>query len=306
MSHPISLFKALADETRLRLYHILTRHELNVNELTAIMGMGQSRVSRHLKILADCGLVAPRRDGLWVFYAVRAGSDEPAAAFAACLDGLLAPHPEYAADLARARRAIEDRTRATTRFFNEVAGDWESMAKEILGGFDLPAAIAARVPACATVADLGCGTGDVLAALEPCAGQRIGVDGSQKMLDRARDRFGAASGLSLRIGELEHLPLRDAEADTVVMSMVLHHLSDPATGLREAYRVVRPGGAFVLADFDKHASEALRTRHGDHWLGFTEQELLAWLREAGFDIRASDAVSLDSGLRIRLVTAHKP
>ena len=126
------------------------------------------------------------------------------------------------------------------------------------------------------------------------------------MLDRARDRFGAAPGLSLRIGELEHLPLRDAEADAAVMSMVLHHLSDPASGLREAHRVVRSGGTFVVADFDKHASEALRTKHGDHWLGFTEQELLAWLREAGFDIRASEAVALDSGLCLRLVTAIKP
>ena len=126
MIPPITLLKALADETRLRLYHILTRHELNVNELTVIMGMGQSRVSRHLKILADCGLVVPRRDGLWVFYSARRMGDEAggaeAAAFTRCLDALLAPHAAFMADLARAQRAIEDRTRATTQFFQHGGG----------------------------------------------------------------------------------------------------------------------------------------------------------------------------------------
>lgn len=305
MTQALQYFKALADDTRLRLFFVLSRYELNVNELILILGMGQSRVSRHLKILASSGLVSWRRDGLWVFYS--AVNNGEAHRFADAVLPFVLDDEAFQADLSAAAAIIEERLRATRQFFNAIADDWDQLSQEVLGGYDLPGAIAALVPAGAVAVDLGCGTGEVLEHMLHSARAVIGVDGSARMLDLARRRFASeVDRVSLRIGDLEHLPLRDGEADFVSINMVLHHLSAPETALEEARRVLRPGGRLVLTDFDRHKNEAMRVTYGDRWLGFTEETLFSALKKAGFAPVAVARTPVEKGLFIHLIQAELP
>lgn len=303
MARSLQYFKALGDDTRLRLACILSRFELNVNEMIAILDMGQSRVSRHLKILSSAGLVTSRRDGLWVFYAAVSGGE--ARRFMESVLPFVVGDPLIQADFTTASSIIEERLRATRQFFNAIAEDWDSLAKDVLGDYDLPGAIAALAPHGAVVADLGCGTGEVLERMLPVAGELIGVDGSARMLEMARRRFSAdSSHISLRIGDLEHLPLRDGEADFVAVNMVLHHLTAPGTALAEARRVLKKGGRIVITDFDRHENESMRVTYGDRWLGFTAETLRNALENEGFTVISAERRPVEKGLFIHLIQAE--
>ncbi len=305
MSHAIRYFKALSDETRLRLMHVLGLYELSVNELVSILEMGQSRISRHLKILAEAGLVAFRRDGLWVFYsAVDQGEGRR---FLRAVTPFLTADMDMRADADMAARIIEDRARKTRQFFNTIADHWDTLNGEVLGGFDLAGAVVEAMPAgCGTAVDLGCGTGLVLERMRGRAGLVIGVDGSPRMLELSRRRFAEDSdGVSLRIGELDHLPLRDGEADFACINMVLHHLSEPQTALREIRRVVRPGGLLFAADFDRHTQERMRTDYGDRWLGFDRDTLRTLLETAGFAPLSLRRCPVEQNLALILTLARR-
>lgn len=272
----LTFFKALADETRLRLVHILFQYELSVNELVHIMDIGQSRVSRHLKILTEASLLRSRRDGLWVFYSV-----PPAGSGLEFLKAIMPFFPANAQmenDLKLAAQILEERSRKTRQFFNAIAEDWDNLNHEILQGFDLPACVVNAVPKnCKVAVDLGCGTGEVLKSLLGQARTIIGVDGSARMLDLCRSRIGpaelASGDVSLRIGELSHLPLADGEADFACINLVLHHLARPLDIFSEILRIMAPGGTLFVADFISHSDESMRTNYGDHWLGFDPADI---------------------------------
>lgn len=299
-------FKALSDETRLRLVHILLHYELSVNELVRILGMGQSRVSRHLKILTEAGLLTSRRDGLWVFYAApRAGEERD---FLRAVLPFVHADVAMQGDLGMAAQILEERASKTRQFFNAIAEDWDELNREVLGAFDLPDAVCAAVPqGCGTAVDLGCGTGAVLSRLLPLAQGVIGVDGSARMLELCRRRFNpdepAAGRVSLRIGELDHLPLRDGEADFACINLVLHHLSEPVAALREIRRIMAPGGRLFVADFLRHNDETMRSRYGDRWLGFNESELAEGLSRAGFTPDCRHRQAVGRGLELLLFSA---
>jgi len=209
-----------------------------------------------------------------------------------------------------AARIIEDRALKTRQFFNAIAEDWDALNREVLGDFDLAAAVCAALPAkCGVAVDLGCGTGAVLDRMRlHNVRELIGVDGSPRMLELARRRF-AASGedgggearLSLRIGELEHLPLRDGEAAFACINLVLHHLSEPLPALKEIRRILQPGGLLLVTDFDKHGNERMRKDYGDRWLGFDEGLLRDMCVKAGFAPRRTTRRSVDKGLCLLLV-----
>ncbi len=299
----IQFNKALADATRVRLLAVLLRHELNVGELVEALSLPQSSVSHHLRILAEAGLAEARRDGQWAFYrsAKEGRAHEFLAALAPFLDGA-----EHDADLAAAARVLDARRAAARRFFDAHAPDWPEMLRETLGGFDLAARVRELLPACSSAADLGCGTGLMLPVLHEKAPSVIGVDHSHEMLAQARERLAKAPWASLRVGELEHLPMRDAEADCALICMALHHLAEPGRGIGEAARVLAPGGSLLLIDFARHEREAMRTRHGDLWLGFSPDDLAAHAAAAGLDILETREEKLDSGLSLVFVTARKP
>lgn len=308
MTDLLRIHKALADETRLRLAGILRRHELNVGELVAVLGMSQPRISRHLKILVEARLVDCRREGLWAFYC--AASSGPGRdlldASAAFMDT-----SEYAADASRAAAALRERVQATRRFFDAVAGHWRDLSREVLGELDLAGVIASRVPDGASVADLGCGPGELLERLIERACLVIGVDNSPRMLELAGARLNGRAlqdgraGVSLRLGDLTHLPLREGEAQAAVFSMVLHHLPDPVAALSEARRVLCPGGNLIIADFDRHENESMRVQYGDARLGLDRRQLCAWLEEAGFAPGFVELYPVNQGLNVLLAEAAR-
>ena len=297
--------KALSDETRLRLMHLLGQHELSVNELVNILEMGQSRISRHLKILAEADLVRFRRDGLWVFYS--AAIDGPGHDLMQALGPFMDVDATLRGDVTMAATIIEDRSLKTRQFFNAIAEHWDTLSREVLGGFDLAGAVTEALPPdCRVAVDLGCGTGTVLERLRPHVGTLIGVDGSPRMLEVSRRRFGErADGLSLRIGELEHLPLRDEEADFACINMVLHHLSEPERALAEIRRVLVPGGLLVITDFDHHSDERMRADYGDRWLGFDESTLNTLLTGNGFTVSSMRFIPVEQELVLNLTVACK-
>lgn len=292
--------KALSDETRVRLMALLMRHELNVGEIVQAVAMGQSRVSRHLKILLDAGLVEVRRDGLWAFYS--AVDDGRPRVFLDGASAMLEDEVVIGTDLARAEEVLRERVESTREFFDAVAENWDSLARDVLGDLNLASEITGRLGQVKVAADLGCGSGDLLAELAEKSLQVIGVDNSQKMLDTARTRFASdhklSQRISLRIGELPHLPLRDWEADFAVLSMVLHHLSNPEIAISEAGRVLKMGGKLVVADFDRHTNETMRTVYGDHRLGIAQSEMEGWLARARFNVQNVAVHPVNMGLSV--------
>jgi SAM-dependent methyltransferase len=311
MTDLLRIHKALADETRLRLAGILRRFELNVGELVAVLGMSQPRISRHLKILVEAGLVDCRREGLWAFYCAAATGPGRQVLD---LSAVFMDTPEFAADAKHAEAAVRERVQATRRFFDAVAGHWRDLSREVLGELDLPGVIASRVPDGASVADLGCGPGELLERLGARACLVIGVDNSPRMLELAGLRLNGngrgapegRAGVSLRLGDLTHLPLREGEAQACVFSMVLHHLPDPVAALAEARRVLCPGGRLIIADFDRHENEAMRVQYGDARLGLDQRQLRGWLEEAGFEPGQMELYPVNQGLVVLLAEAARP
>jgi len=297
----LRMHKALADETRLRLMAVLLGFELNVGELVGVFGMGQPRISRHLKILAEAGLVECRREGLWAFYRAAASGD--ARRFLDSHAVFLNAIPQFAQDGERALSAVRERVLATRRFFDAVAVQWRDLSREVLGDFDLAEELAGRLHPGMIAADLGCGPGELLARLAVNARQVIGVDGSPRMLELAAARLPDRPNVSLRLGELEHLPLREAEAQAVTLSLVLHHVNDPQAALAEARRVLAPGGVLLVAEFDRHDNEAMRVKYGDARLGVERQMLYDWLQTAGFALRRMDAFPVNQGLTVLIAEA---
>lgn len=302
--------KALADETRLRLLGILSHHELNVGEIVQALDMGQSRISRHLKILMDAGFVVCKRNGLWAFYStVKHASSQ--ALLEAVLQGLESV-PEHEQDLQKAALVLQDRRQSTISFFDELAADWAKMSRDILGDLDLNALILEHLARCGikdhqgVVADLGCGPGHMLGLLAQQAQQVIGVDSSSRMLEAAARLLPDHAPVSLRLGDLEHLPLRDDEVDAAIMSLVLHHLPAPQAGLLEMGRIICPGGQCIVADFVTHNNESMRTRYGDRWFGFVPEDLSGWIHEAGFTHIHTQKFTVNLGLELIVATAQSP
>ena len=298
----IKYCKALADETRVRLVNVLLAYELNVGEIVQVMDMGQSRISRHLKILAESGLVDVRREGLWAFY--RASDEGPGRDFLEGVSSLL-DEEEFRRDRSRADKVIRERTAATRRFFDDIASEWGRMTAEILGDLDLSRELRERLPRCGTAADIGCGTGDLLEIMAQSADMVIGVDNSPRMLELAGERFPDDARMSLRIGETTHLPLRDREADCTVMSLVLHHLPRPEDALREAARVLKSDGRLLIAEFDQHDVELMRSEYGDRRLGIPREKMQAWLEQEGFSLVKSTDFAVNKGLVVVLYEAVK-
>jgi ArsR family transcriptional regulator len=274
--------KAAADGNRLRILAVLSRGTFSVTDLTEILGIGQSTVSKHLRVLAEAGLVAVRRAGTWSFCSLPLEAE----AFDAQLLALLrsAGGETLNGDAAAIERVLARRRTSTLEFFRKAAGRWDRVRDEVLG----PPAHLDRLVDLAgtpgTVVDLGTGTGVLLPRLARSSRRVIGVDASPEMLDEARRRAEeqGLAGADLRLGALEHLPLSDGEADAMVANLVLHHVADPPAVLREIRRGLAPNGRLVIAELAEHPDDAFWRNLGARWPGFRPAELGRWLEAAGF------------------------
>jgi ubiquinone/menaquinone biosynthesis C-methylase UbiE/DNA-binding transcriptional ArsR family regulator len=274
---------ALADPTRSRLLLLLDRHELTVGELCSALQLPQSTVSRHLKTLADEGWVTARAEGTSRRYAMPGTAlDQGARRLWHLVREQVRATPSARHDLTRAERVLLERRTTSQAFFSSRAGQWDKVRAELYGSrADLDPLVALLDPSW-TVADLGCGTGQTSATLAPYVKQLVAVDESSAMLAAARRRLAEHENVDLRSGRLEDLPIDDASIDVAVLSLVLHFVVDPMEVVAEAARVLRPGGRLLVVDMLPHERDEYRTTMGHLWLGFDEQQLGAWLEDAGF------------------------
>src|SRR5262252_8572053 len=273
----------LADATRGRMLLILERQELTVSELCAVLQLPQSTVSRHLKTLADAAWVTSRRDGTSRYYTLALDDrDAHTRRLWSLLREKIAATPGADQDARRLKGVLGRRQSKSEEFFASAAGQWDRLRRELFGTASALHALPALVDPTWTVGDLGCGTGETSAALAPFVARTIAVDRSGEMLQTARRRLRDVPNVDVRRGELQALPIEDGELDAAVMILVLHHVPDPAAVVREAARVLKPGGRFVVCDMLPHEHEEYKHQMGHVWLGFAEDQLRRLFDSAGF------------------------
>ena len=286
MHEAASLYRLLGEDVRLRLLRVLARGRLNVTELTAVLGIAQSGVSRHLGLLRDAGLVAEEPAGGFTYYRL-----DPEATQGR-LSGLWAHlQTQFAeAESAAAARADDARLQEVLRQRRENFETHGTDAGQLVPGRSWAAwarALGHLLPAL-DVADIGCGDGHLAIEAARWARRVYAIDRSPAVLQRARAlaRKHGASNIVWKRGEIERVPLPDASVDVALLSQALHHAKDPALALGEAVRILRPGGRALLLDLRPHDQSWVKDRLGDHWLGFSDSALDAMLRRAGLgDIR---------------------
>lgn len=296
MADALDIFRALADPTRIRILLLVRRMELAVGELADVLGQSQPRVSRHVRILGQAGLVRRFKEGAWVF--VRLGD---AAATMPVLAALDAWHDGAAdADAARLAAVRAERDTAAAAYFAAQAESWDRLRSLHVAESEVEAAIVAALAGrpLGCLLDIGTGTGRMIELLGPRARSAIGIDRSPEMLRLARGRIEAA-GLAhaeVRRGDMFALPQADASADTVVLHQVLHFADAPAAAIAEAARVVAPGGRLLIADFAPHDREELRAAAAHARLGFDAVVVIGWLRAAGLEARVVAELPAPAGV----------
>jgi ArsR family transcriptional regulator len=288
----------LADSTRSRMLLLLERHELTVSELCTVLQLPQSTVSRHLKTLSDASWVVSRRDGTSRYYTL--SLDErggPARRLWALLRDQVSASAGADQDARRLKNVLARRQSKSQEFFETRSGQWDKLRAELFGTASHLQALPALLDERWTVGDLGCGTGQVACALAPFVARVIAVDRSGEMLQAARRRVRDLPSVEIKRGELEALPVADAELDAATLLLVLHHLPDPAAALAEAHRVLKPGGRLVMADMLPHDREEYRQQMGHVWLGFSDEHVRRLLAAAGFERVRIVALPVDAAAK---------
>jgi ubiquinone/menaquinone biosynthesis C-methylase UbiE len=234
----------------------------------------QSTVSRHLKTLLDAGWVTSRREATSRYYTLRIeGRGQSARRLWTLLRDQVGGTAAADQDARRLRTVITQRQSKSREFFESAAGQWDKLRDDLFGRASHLQALPGLLDPDWTIGDLGCGTGQVAALLAPFVARVVAVDRSEDMLQAARRRLRECSNVEVRRGELESLPIADGELDAATLLLVLHHLPGPAEALREAARVLRPGGTVLICDMLPHDREEYRQQMGHVWLGFGEEQL---------------------------------
>jgi ArsR family transcriptional regulator len=279
--------QALADPTRLRIVALLRLMELSVGELAQVLGQSQPRVSRHLKILSDAGVLERRKEGSWVFLTL--SEPENVEPMFGLVDGWAdeATLALFAADAARTDTIRAERTEAANRYFAGHAEIWDQIRSLHVAESEVESAIdrALGKRPLGRLVDIGTGTGRMIELFGPRASQATGIDRSSEMLRLARVKLEAAGiSSSLRQGDMYALPLADHAADSVIIHQVLHYAHSPAVAISEAGRVLAPGGILLIVDFAAHEREELRTSDAHIRLGFDDDAMAGWFAAAGLDM----------------------
>jgi ubiquinone/menaquinone biosynthesis C-methylase UbiE/DNA-binding transcriptional ArsR family regulator len=308
----VGSLRAAAEPTRLRILRLLQSGEFNVKDLTQLLGQSQPRVSRHIKLLSDAGLIERYQEGSWVF--VRAAGDAPTRDFIAAILAMIdAGDPQIVRDRERADQIRLKRALVAQSYFDENAAEWDRIRSLHVPEREVEAAILEALGPGPhnLLLDLGTGTGRILELAASRARQLIGVDTNREMLKCARVRIDKAelANCSVRLADLYDLPFPDGIADAVLIHQVLHFLDHPKAALIEAARVLKPEGRLAVVDFAPHDLEFLREEHAHVRLGFAADEIASWLSECGLyggDYRELKAESANAkGLTVAVWTALK-
>ncbi len=310
----VEVLRAAGEPSRLRILALLAREELAVLELCRVLDQSQPRVSRHLKLLAEAGLVERFPDGAWVFYRLTGpgqGSGKGGELVAEVLARIDPDDPVLQRDRQQLQAVWAERADSAGEYFARNAARWDEIRSLYVSDADVEAAIlaAAGPGPFRRLVDLGSGTGRMLTLLGPHAQAALGLDLSQQMLNLARDRVTKAGldGCELRHGDIFSTRLPNESADLVVVHQVLHYLADPAAAVKEAARIVATGGRLIIADFAPHGLEFLREQHQHRRLGFAEPEMARWLADAGLaKVRVTALPPADqAGLTVKIWTAER-
>jgi ubiquinone/menaquinone biosynthesis C-methylase UbiE/DNA-binding transcriptional ArsR family regulator len=302
----VGSLRAAGEGTRLRVLSLLADGELNVSDLTDILAQSQPRISRHLKLMAEAGLIERHREGAWAFF--RIAERTPAGALARLLAARLDPaDPVVAADKARLAAVRAARSDAAQTYFNRHAAEWDRIRSLHVSDDQVETAVLDAIgprPIRALL-DLGTGTGRMLTLLAPRAQRVVGVDSNHAMLAVARANLESAGvrGAVLRQGDIYAPPVERNAFDLIVVHQVLHFLEDPARALREAAALLGPGGRIIVVDFAPHGLEFLREAHAHRRLGFERGQIEAWLGEAGLDAVSHRALAAPGDASDRLTVS---
>lgn len=286
MAASLDIFRALGDPTRLRIIHLLRAMELAVGEIAQVVGQSQPRVSRHVRILAEAGLVERRKEGNWVF--LRLGKGEGLAPFIALFDHLTPSDAEklwQQADLARLAAVRADRARAAESYFADHAEEWDAIRSLHVAEAQVETAMTALLATAPIghLLDIGTGTGRMVELFGPAARAVTAIDRSPDMLRLARAKLPEDAGdkYALLLGDFLDLPLEPGSVDTVVLHQVLHYAQAPGQVIAEAARVTALDGRVLIADFAPHEREELRLRDQHARLGFSDDQIGGWFAAAG-------------------------
>lgn len=302
MASALDIFRALADPTRLRIVQLIRSMELSVGELAQVLGQSQPRVSRHVKILSDAGLVERRKEGSWVFVAL--GRSETVGPVAASLDAWGGDHWTLA-DAARLAAVRADRQASAAAWFEGRAAEWDAIRSLHVADSEVERAMAAMIgdAPIGTLIDIGTGTGRMLELFGEQARVALGIDRSSEMLRLARAKLGGRA--ELRQADLYALPLGGGSADLAILHHVLHFAEAPGAAIAEAARVLGPGGRLLIADFAPHDREELRAQDAHVRLGFADEQIEGWFAGAGLASVATDTLK-GGGLTVKLWLGRKP
>jgi ArsR family transcriptional regulator len=309
-SQAVDVLRAAGEPTRLRILALLAREELAVLELCRVLDQSQPRVSRHLKLLAEAGLVERFPDGAWVFYRL-VGAGQAGELVSEVLARTDVGDPVLVRDAEQLDSVRAERATEAGEYFARNAARWDEIRSLYVSETAVEEAIlkAAGQGPFKRLVDLGSGTGRMLTLLAPHAATAVGLDLSQQMLNVARNHVAEArlERCELRHGDIFGTRLPAESADLVVVHQVLHYLADPAAAVKEAARVVATGGKLIIVDFAPHTLEFLREQHQHRRLGFSEPEMGRWLAEAGLSkVRvAALPPARKEGLTVKIWTAER-
>ncbi len=276
------VFRIFSDPTRIRILALCEREELAVQEIMEVLGMAQSRVSRHLAILREAGLLEDRRDGTYAFYRFVPPQGAPWRDTWALVRENLRGDATAERDAAALARVMESRSERTRSFFDAVGPEWDALRKVFNDDALRARAVSRLIDRNLVVADIGTGTGILAIELARLGVRVIAVDHSSRMLDAARAKAAEAElQIDFRHGEANALPLADGEVDAAFAHMVLHYLPSPAEAIAEMARVLKPAGTVVAVDFVPHQHEWMREELGVSWLGFSADEVAGWFGAVG-------------------------
>lgn len=311
MDDLLAALRAVAEPTRLRLVALCSQGELTVSELVRILGQSQPRISRHLKLLTEAGLLIRHREGSWAFY--RLADNGPGAEVARHLNALLPDRGNQdqvlAQDIERMKQVKRDRAEAAAAYFRDNAATWDKLRSLHIDDREVEKAILGLLAGggIENLLDLGTGTGRMLELLAPRTGRGLGIDLSREMLAVARANLERSSVDNCRVqqGDLYQLPFAAGAFDAAILHQVLHFLDDPGPAVAEAARVLTPGGRLLIADFAPHGLESLRNDHNHRRLGFADNEIQAWFGRAGLTQKETVPLAGDP-LTVVLWLAEKP
>lgn len=304
----VDVLRAAGEPTRLRILALLALEELSVMELSGILEQSQPRVSRHLKLMSEAGLIERFPDGAWVFY--RLPSEGARRKLADAVLDLLHETGQPDRDYQRLEAVRAEREANAAAYFERIAPRWDEIRSLYAPETSVEAAVerAAGPGPFERVVDLGTGSGRMLTLLGRKAKMSIGLDLSQQMLNIARSNVSRAGleKVELRHGDIFATRLPARSADLVIVHQVLHYLSDPAAAVAEAARLVSAGGRLLIVDFAPHALEFLRVEHQHRRLGFSDEEIGRWMEEAGLQCEPAQALAPDTeGLTVKIWTGQR-